>query len=117
MRNLKPFNIAIIFLLFGILQCSLAFADCSTKICVGLIERILMDSEGTAWIATDGDERSLNCSADSGVYVTMTTASPVFKEQYALLLTAQSLGQVVGLRIIEGSENCAVSYIYLDAPK
>lgn len=114
MRTPKPYTVAIVFLFFGILQSTLAFAACTQIACRGQIERILMDSRGIAYIATDGDEQALNCTSPGGTYITMTKESSVFNQQYALLLTAQSLGQEVGLRIVEGSSNCTLSYILLD---
>lgn len=113
----KPIITALFCLFFCILQCSLAFADCSTIRCTGLIERLYFTADGRLLIATDGDELALNCTAPGDVYITMTSESPVFNAQYAMLLTAQSLGQEIGLRIVEGSDNCELSYITIDTPK
>lgn len=117
MRTRKLITTAFFCIFFCILQCTVAFASCSTARCTGLIERLFFTSAGALYIATDGDERNLNCSAPGDVYITMTAESPVFNEQYAMLLTAMTLEQEVGLRIVEGSSNCALSYITIDIPK
>jgi hypothetical protein len=75
-----------------------------------------MASDGNLRIATDGDETLLNCTAVNDVYVTLQTDDPNFNRKYALLLTAYTLGQDVGIRMVEGSPNCAVSYFYVDNP-
>lgn len=103
-------------MVFGmiIMANSAAFAACDEIRCYGKIQRLYMDSSGTLYIATDGDETSLNCTSPANVYVTMSSSDPNFDRQYAMLLTAFSLNQKVGLRIVVGSETCAVSYAYMD---
>ena len=91
-----------------------AFADCSNTQCVGLIERLYTDSNGTLFIASDGDERALGCTSPADVYMTLDPADPNFNRKYAMLLTAFSLNQEVGIRIVTGSPACAISYFYID---
>ena len=105
-------------LLLGICLMTIALADiaysaCSTTTCYGKITRVYI-SGGTLYIATDGNEKSLNCTSPAGVYVTIPTSDPMLDEKYATLLTAMSLGNKVGLRIIPGDPHCAVSYVYMD---
>lgn len=95
---------------------STAFAGCSSTRCVGAIERLYINSAGNLFIASDGDETSLDCTAQNGVYMTLPASDPNFDRKYALLLTAYSLGQDVGIRIVNGSSNCAVSYFWIDKP-
>jgi hypothetical protein len=76
-----------------------------------------MAFDGNLRIATDGDETVLNCTPVDGVYLTLQTDDPNFNRKYALLLTAYTLDQDVGIRIVEGTSNCAVSYFYVDNPE
>ena len=90
-----------------------AYSACSTTACVGKITRVYI-SGNTLYIATDGDETALNCDSPAGVYVTIPTSDPMLDEKYATLLTAMSLGNTVGLRIIENDPNCALLYVYMN---
>lgn len=91
-----------------------AFADCSADRCVGSIQRLYTDSTGTLYIATDGNEKALSCTAPAGVYITMPADDENFDRKYAMMLTAMTLENTVGLRIVGGSSNCALSYVYMD---
>lgn len=93
---------------------STVFADCSNIQCVGMIERLYTNSNGTLYVATDGDETALDCTPPAGVYMTLDPADPNFNRKYAMLLTAFSLNQEIGIRIINGSSTCAISYFYID---
>ena len=93
---------------------SAVFGACRNTICVGEIQRLYMTSATSLYIATDGDESVLNCSSPANRYLTMSTDEPNFNRKYAMLLTAMSTKMRVGLRIIENSRNCSVSYIYMD---
>jgi hypothetical protein len=95
---------------------STTVADCGSLSCYGAVQRLYMAFDGNLRIATDGDETLLNCTAVSDVYVTLQADDPNFNRKYALLLTAYTLDQDVGIRIAEGSPNCAVSYFYVDNP-
>ena len=91
-----------------------AFADCSTTVCTGQIQRLYTDSSGTLYIGMDGDESLLNCTSPAGQYITLTDDDQYHDRKYAMLLTAMSLGANVGLRIVDGSDNCELSYVYMD---
>ena len=95
---------------------SLAFADCSATTCYGAIQRLYVNTNGNLYIASDGDERNLDCDPVAGVYMTLPATDPNFNRKYAMLLTGYSLNQDVGIRIVTGSSNCTVSYFYIDAP-
>lgn len=93
---------------------TMAFSACSTNSCVGTIQRLYTNSAGLVYIATDGDERALDCESPASVYITLPADDENFDRKYALLLAAALKKQQVGLRIINGSENCALSYVYVD---
>lgn len=106
--------IGILVFVLSVLSNTMVFADCSTTTCVGKIKRLYHNSEGLLYIATDGDEGNLDCDAVSGRYVTLPPGDEYFDRRYAMLLTAMSLQKKVGLRIITGSDNCSLSYIYME---
>ena len=105
---------AVVLSLLIIFNTTTSFADCSTTQCVGMIERLYTDSNGILYIASDGDERTLDCTPPANVYMTLDPSDPNFNRKYAMLLTAFSLNQEIGIRIVNGSPTCAISYFYID---
>ena len=95
------------------LFCSNVYADCNSDRCTGKIDRLYMNGE-TLYISTDGDETNLDCTAPGGVYLTISTTNPSFKNLYAMMLTSMSLNNTLGLRIENGSSNCSLVYTYMD---
>lgn len=115
MRNYR--KLIIIAMVFGLTMVanSTVFAGCGGNVCSGLIDRLYTDSAGTLFIATDGDESKLtNCTSPLGVYVTMSASDSNFDRKYAMMLTAFSLGKSIGLRTVDSSPSCAVSYVFVD---
>ena len=107
-----------LFILLSLLAClivlsSHVYAACSTTKCEGKIERLYI-TDGLLYIGTDGDETNLNCSAVAGVYITLPVSNPDFKNYYAMMLTSMSLGNQIGLRIVDLSGGCKLSYAYID---
>ena len=98
---------------FLVLFSSSVYAACTADRCVGKIERLYM-SGGTLYISTDGDESVLDCTAPAGVYITIPTSNPNFKNLYAMMLTSMSLNNTIGLRIENGSASCNLVYTYMD---
>ena len=107
-----------LFILLSLMAClvvlsSSVYAACDANRCVGKIDRLYM-SGGTLYISTDGNESLLDCTAPAGVYVTIPTTDPNFKNLYAMMLTSMSLDNTIGLRIENGSERCNVVYTFMD---
>ena len=98
---------------FLVLFSTNVYATCSSDRCVGKIDRLYMNS-GTLYISTDGDETSLDCAAPGGVYITIPSTDPDFKNLYAMMLTSMSLNNTIGLRIENGSAKCNLVYTYMD---
>ena len=98
---------------FLVLVSSSVYAACDADRCLGKIDRLYMQS-GTLYISTDGDETLLDCNAPAGVYITIPTSNPEFKNLYAMMLTSMSLNNTIGLRIANGSESCSLVYTYMD---
>ena len=89
------------------------YAACDSNRCYGKIERLYVQNN-TLFISTDGDESVLDCMAPGGVYVTVTTDNPNFKNLYAMMLTSMSLDNNIGFRIENGSSGCNLLYTYMD---
>jgi hypothetical protein len=88
-------------------------AECSGLFCASVYVEQLYTYAGDSsfWLQTNGTETLLNCTADSGVYLRGAAAS---KELYATLLAAQLADKLVTVRIVEGSNPCAISYVTLN---
>jgi len=109
----QPFVFWISLLVCLVVFSANVYAACTTDRCYGKISRLYI-SGGTLYISTDGDESSLNCTAPSGIYITINTQDSNFKNYYAMMLTAMSLDNNIGLRINAGSSNCSLVYTYMD---
>ena len=104
--------------LMSLLACLVLFsanvyAECTSDRCYGKIERLYVNGS-TFFIGTDGDESFLDCTAPGGVYITVSTDNPNFKNLYAMMLTSMSLNNTIGLRIENGSSSCNLIYTYMD---
>jgi hypothetical protein len=89
------------------------YAECNSDRCYGKIERLYVNGS-TLYISTDGDESLLDCLSPAGVYVTVSTDNPNFKNLYAMMLTSMSLNNNIGFRIETGSSSCNLLYTYMD---
>lgn len=94
-----------------------ANAACTTTGCTGQITKLYMTNTGTLYVGTDGDEKALNCAGGagnggvSGIYMSLKEGDVGKNAMYSLLLTAKTTGQVVSIRIQEGTPDCRVLYI------
>ena len=88
-----------------------SYAGCTAKKCVGKVDRLYMTANGTLYIGTDGDESALNCTSPSNSYMSLAEGDVGKNAMYSLLLTAQTTGKPVSIRIQEGSPDCRVLYV------
>ena len=88
-----------------------AYAGCSATKCVGKINKLYMAANGTLYVGTDGNEKSLNCAAASGSYMSLANGDVGKNAMYSLLLTAKTTGKPVSIRIQKGTTNCRVLYV------
>lgn len=92
-----------------------AFADCAANACNDVrITKLYVDASGPVYIKTSGNQSLLNCSLESGVYITLNMSSPNAKELYSLLLSAHLQGKTVMIRTVEGSQGCIIAYMISD---
>jgi hypothetical protein len=90
-----------------------SWAECAAGFCSDVYVEQLYTYPGNShfWLRTTGTETLLNCTPDSGVFLQVPASS---KELFALLLAAQMADKVVLVRVVEGSNPCAVSWVSLN---
>ena len=88
-----------------------SYAGCTAKKCVGKVDRLYMTANGTLYIGTDGDESALNCTSPGNSYMSLAEGDVGKNAMYSLLLTAQTTGKTVSIRIQEDSSDCRVLYV------
>lgn len=94
--------------------------SCSTIACGGeadvLISRVLPLDNGKILIDIVGHETesaTMNCSLWQDRYITLNPDHPRLQENFATILTAIATGSTLTLRIVEGSNDCSLSYAAL----
>ncbi|MFA0812149.1 hypothetical protein [Microbulbifer epialgicus] len=93
-----------------------ANAECSGHSCVGVyVDRLYVTSHGIVHVGTSGDEKLLDCDAESGVYATLDLNNYTGADAiYSTLLSAQLADKKVQVRVAEGTAGCKISYVTLD---
>lgn len=77
------------------------------------ITRLWVNASGSYYVETAGDISQLNCTPHGGIRMYLDGAKVGAESIYSLLLTAQSMDKPVArIRIIEGSSNCEIAYVY-----
>ncbi|WP_444922677.1 hypothetical protein ACJJH9_00200 (plasmid) [Microbulbifer sp. DLAB2-AF] len=89
----------------------MAFAECTSTHCAGYVEKLYVQTSGTVYVGTDGNESLLNCAPHAGVYSTLDMSQPGADAIYSTLLAAQMANKIVTVRINEGSTGCLIQYI------
>jgi hypothetical protein len=92
---------------------AVAFAECYPGGCAEVYVDELYPDSGGAWVQTSGNETLASCTVDSNVFLRLN-GGPGFDAIYATLLAAQISEKKVGIRIIEGSNPCAIAYVRLN---
>ena len=88
--------------------------SCASWGCKSIVTKLYTTASGPVYIGTAYDEKLANCTPVSEVYFTLNMATNNAKEIYASVLAAYSTGKEIGLRVIEGTSNCEISYVTLD---
>ena len=81
-----------------------------------LISRVLPLDNGKILIDIVGHETesaTMNCSLWQDRYITLNPDHPRLQENFATILTAIATGSTLTLRIVEGSNDCSLSYAAL----
>lgn len=103
-------NVLMSIVALGAMSTSL-YASCTTGSCSGKVERIYMTANGTMYVKVEGNAGTLNCTAPGGVYMSLKEGDAGKNSMYSLLLTAQTTGKRVTVRIEEGSSDCRVAFV------
>lgn len=98
-------------LTFGALSTG-AYAECSAGACSDVtIDYILVMSNGTITVGTSGTETGLTCTAAGGKYVAITSTAVGKNAMYSALLTAQTTGKKLSLRLNDTADACTITYV------
>jgi len=104
----------IIGIVLVLLSC-VSYAECGNHICQNIaVDKLYPNTNGVVYVATSGDEKNLNCSAESGAYLTFNLSDPAGDAYYSTLLAAQMSNRNVSIRIVLGSVGCNVQYMTID---
>ena len=96
-----------------------ALAECSGVICESVYIQALNAESGALqntddiWVQTTGTETALNCTANSGAWLKLSSDSPKSSEVYALLLAAFSMDKPVSILVVDNSADCVIAYAYM----
>ncbi len=94
-----------------------ASAACWSGGCDGVgaaaVEIVMPSENGYIYLDAPTDASNLNCTMHGGAYMVIHADNPAKKEIYATLLTGIALGKPLRIRIIEGSSDCKVTYVYM----
>ena len=104
--------------LFAGVLSSNAYAVCTSTGCYDVdVSRLYMTAGGTLYVGTSGDEKALNCAEGagnggvSGVFMSLKEGDIGKNAMYSLLLTSNTTGKKVTIRVQEGSSDCRVLYV------
>jgi hypothetical protein len=90
----------------------LSYASCNGYSCKNTIYKIVNWDRDYVNIRLTDDELPSNCN--SSLYYSLSHSHKNFKQIYAALLAAKFTNSIVSLRTVDGSDNCAISYIVVD---
>jgi hypothetical protein len=96
-----------------------AFAECSGVLCETVYIQALnaesgaLTSNDDIWVQTTGTETALNCTANSGSWLKLSSDSPRAKEVYSLLMMAFSMDKPISIRVVDSSTDCLIAYAYV----
>ena len=88
-------------------------AGCSTDRCINEVDALFISATGVR-LTTEGDESSLNCTLQSGLYLTLGLSHPNYDALVAMLITAYQTHEIINIRIVENTPNCEVSYVLVN---
>lgn len=91
-----------------------SLAGCSDVSCKDVTIDRLYAASDVLYIGTSDDEKKLNCSPTSNVYLTLPTSHSNYDLISAILVTAHESRHPIWIRIGQGSNGCNVSYVVSD---
>ena len=111
----------IVLFLFLILSSNSFAAGCNASGCTGKPSELFSNyyltsfADGRVYLHMKDNisKQNMDCSLAEGVYATLMSNHPLFKEIYSSLLSATAMDRQVHMRIKNGSSNCEVAYVRL----
>lgn len=89
-----------------------AYAECSDGACSNVtIDYLLVMSSGTITVGTSGTETGLTCTASGGKYLEIGKDDIGKNAMYAALLTAQTTGKKLSIRVNDDDAACKITYV------
>lgn len=114
-RTIVPKTRPVIRLLVGLIMTFSSFnsfAGCASHRCNSTIKTLYASSRdsGVVFVSLTSPTAALNCQLVENTYLSLKKDHPLFREIYSMLLTAKATEAEVGLRIVENSADCKISY-------
>lgn len=91
-------------------------AGCNSKSCSSTIKRVYVTgaSDGRIYIEpSDNANGIVNCTLAENRFFTLRRSHQQFDEMYSLFLASRISNQEVTIRISEGTNGCAINYVWL----
>jgi len=102
-------------LAMGAITMNVNAGDCTTNRCTHVkITEVYATFGGTLYVQTSGDESTLNCTSLANRYVSVGATDPGKNALYSMMLTAQTTGKDVTIRVQEGSAGCRIFYAHMN---
>lgn len=105
----------LIVLVSTMLAAPLGYAGCVDRSCMGIgievVKSVYPSSTGDIYLEAPDDKTTLNCTLKEGQYMVLQSDHPLFREIYSTVLSALTSNKRLQVRIVEGSDNCQVSYV------
>jgi len=94
-----------------------ALASCSSTACDTTLTKVYPSplGGGVVYVQVSEPVTALNCTRVPGEFMSLKSTHPLFKESYALLLSSLQAKSPVRVRIVEGSADCEIVYVWVVA--
>lgn len=116
-RNICVKSIGAVFII-SVIACisSLAHAECFSYGCDNeRVQRLYVNNGGAVYIKVSGDTSQLDCTLVQGQFITLKSNAAHKDQVYSALLTAVTMDRPVArLRIVNGTSDCELNYIFVD---
>ena len=91
-------------------------SPCTATLCRDTrIDRLFATAGGDVLVSPiDGGQSNLNCTANSGQYLTLPQAHPNYDAIFKMLLAAKVARAPIWVRIVDNTPNCEIAYLVLE---
>ena len=92
-------------------------ATCTSSTCTDTLSQLYVSDTAVLFKLTNGLTSLSNCVAQTGVYLTVQKATSAnYNSFYTMLLSASLTKQTLTIRLVDNSNPCTVSYMYMNIP-